>query len=99
MKNEYFDSLHDIEMSEERKSELIDVLAKEIEANNMTNIIEMPAKAGKKKRARAPFRFAAALVACMVAGSGAAFCLSSAAFTMAFLGLARWLMRMRDVRA
>lgn len=35
----------------------------------------------------------------MLAGSGAAFCLSSAAFTMAFLGLARWLMRMRDVRA
>ena len=76
MKNEYFDSLHDIEMSEERKSVLIDVLAKEIEANNMTNIIEMPAKAGKKKRARAPFRFAAALVACMVAGSGAAYAAS-----------------------
>ena len=35
----------------------------------------------------------------MLAGSGAAFCLSCAAFTLAFLGLARWLMRVRDVRA
>ena len=51
MKNEYFDSLHDIEMSEERKSELIDVLAKEIEANNMTFEDGIPEAAFDQDRA------------------------------------------------
>jgi hypothetical protein len=74
MKSRYADSLHAIEMSEERKDALVDMLAKEIEAAPSKQVsIEPPKKPRRHGSTRFKIAAAAACIAVALGGGGAAY--------------------------